>query len=77
MGARPDQGPYRASPEGAGYGPRPKAQAGYRTLGLIAGEVDSSQPELYSAQPLYFAFRLEGVGFPSGGYQAVITEPAS
>jgi hypothetical protein len=60
----------------SGHGPKTKVQAGFRTLGLIAGEVDSSQPEVYSAQPLFFAFQLEGMGFPCGGYRAVITEPA-
>jgi hypothetical protein len=67
--------PYQAFTGASGYKPKPKAQAGYRTLGLIAGEVDSSRPELYSAQPLFFDFQLEGLGFPCGGYRAVITEP--
>jgi hypothetical protein len=68
--------PYKAYTEVAGYKPKTKARPGFRTLGLIAGEVDSSRPDLCSAQPLYFAFQLEGMGFPCGGYRAVITEPA-
>jgi len=68
--------PYRAYTEDGGYEPKTKARAGFRTLGLIAGEVDSSRPDLYSAQPLFLAFQLEGMGFPCGGYRAVITEPA-
>jgi hypothetical protein len=68
--------PYQAYAEDGGYEPKAKARAGFRTLGLIAGDVDSSRPDLYSAQPLFFAFQLEGMGFPCGGYRAVITEPA-
>jgi hypothetical protein len=68
--------PYRAYTEGSGYEPKVKARAGFRTLGLIAGEVDGARTNLYSAQPLFFAFQLEGMGFPCGGYRAVITEPA-
>jgi hypothetical protein len=68
--------PYLDYAEVSGYKHRAKAQAGFRTLGLIAGEVDSSRPDVYSAQPLFFAFQLEGMGFPCGGYRAVITEPA-
>ena len=68
--------PYQAIPRNSATGPRRKPAAGFRTLGLIAGEVDSSRPDLYSAQPLFFAFQLEGMGFPCGGYRAVITEPA-
>jgi hypothetical protein len=68
--------PYQAYAEDGDYEPKPKARAGFRTLGLIAGEVDSSRPDLYSVQPLFFAFQLEGMGFSCGGYRAVITEPA-
>jgi hypothetical protein len=68
--------PQRPSTEKSGYKPKTKAQAGFRTLGLISGEVDSSRLDLFSAQPLFFAFQLEGMGFPCGGYRAVITEPA-
>jgi hypothetical protein len=68
--------PYGASSADIGYQPRKKARAAYRTLGLIAGEVDGSRPEVYSAQPLFFDFQLEGMGFPCGGYRAMITEPA-
>jgi hypothetical protein len=67
--------PYQPFTADSGYKPKTKAQAGYRTLGLIAGEVDSSRPDLYSVQPLFFDFQLEGLGFPCGGYRAVITEP--
>jgi hypothetical protein len=72
-----DPKPYLASPEGSGYGPKTKAQPGFRTLGLVAGEVDGARADIYSAEPLFVAFQLEGMGFPCGGYRAVITEPAS
>jgi hypothetical protein len=67
---------FPAYTDGGTYEPKAKARAGFRTLGLIAGELDSSRPDLYSAEPLFFAFELEGMGFPCGGYRAVITEPA-
>jgi hypothetical protein len=69
--------PYMASGDAVGYKPKTTARADFRTLGLIAGELDGSRPDLYSAQPLFFAFQLEGMGFPCGGYRAVITEPVS
>jgi hypothetical protein len=68
--------PYVRSTEASGYKPKTKGQAGFRTLGLISGEVDSSRPDVYSAHPLFLAFQLESMGVPSGGYRAVITEPA-
>jgi hypothetical protein len=68
--------PYQTSTEASGYKPKTKAQDGFRTLGLIAGEVDSSRPDHYSARPLFLAFQLESMGMPRGGYRAVITEPA-
>jgi hypothetical protein len=68
--------PYRAYTDESGYKTQGKVSAGYRTLGLIAGELDGSRPDAYSSRPLFLAFQLEGVGFPCEGYRVVITEPA-
>ena len=67
---------YGSSTQDSGYKPKTTARAAFRTLALIAGEVDSSRPDRYSARPLYLAFQLDGIGVPCGGYRAVITEPA-
>ena len=77
MNGGPRPRPYAASLEESGYAPLSTSCAAFRTLGLIAGEVDSSRPDLYSVRPMFAAIQLEGMGFPCGGYRAMITEPAS